>query len=54
MSPSGECSTSIAADRRMRVETFPSGEGVIVNPVVTNSRVFSNLDCYVDVGSMTG
>ena len=27
---------------------------MLVDPVVTNSRVVSNLDCYVDVGSMTG
>ena len=30
-------------DRRMRVETLPTGERVIVDPAVTNSRIVSEL-----------
>jgi hypothetical protein len=54
MSHNGEFSVTIAADRRVHVETLPSGERVIVNPSVTNSRGFLYLDCYVNVGSLTG
>ncbi|KEQ83575.1 PTR2-domain-containing protein [Aureobasidium pullulans EXF-150] len=50
-------------DRRMRVETLPTGERVLVDPSVTNSRIFlvnrsTNLNSYfyfaVNIGSLTG
>lgn len=41
-------------DRRMRVETLPSGERVIVDPSVTNSRIFLYFYLCVNIGSLTG
>jgi POT family proton-dependent oligopeptide transporter len=41
-------------DRRMRVETLPTGERVIVDPSVTNSRMFLYFYFCVNIGSLTG
>lgn len=41
-------------DRRMRVETLPTGERVLVDPSVTNSRIFLYFYFAVNIGSLTG
>jgi POT family proton-dependent oligopeptide transporter len=41
-------------DDRMRVEVLKSGERVIVDPAVTNTRVFLYFYFCINVGSMTG
>lgn len=41
-------------DRRMRVETLPSGERVIVDPAVTNTRIFLYFYFAINIGSLTG
>jgi POT family proton-dependent oligopeptide transporter len=41
-------------DRRMRVETLPTGERVVVDPSVTNSRIFLWFYFSVNIGSLTG
>lgn len=38
----------------MRVETLPTGERVIVDPSVTNSRIFLYFYFCVNIGSLTG
>ncbi|KAL7948789.1 PTR2 domain-containing protein [Trichoderma barbatum] len=41
-------------DRRMRVETLASGERVIVDPAVTNTRIFLYFYFAINIGSLTG
>ncbi|KAH6609773.1 oligopeptide transporter [Trichoderma cornu-damae] len=41
-------------DRRMRVETLPSGERVIIDPAVTNTRLFLYFYFAINIGSLTG
>lgn len=41
-------------DSRMRVETLPSGERVIVDPAITNTRVFLWFYFLINTGSLTG
>jgi len=41
-------------DPRMRVETLPSGERVIIDPAITNTRVFLWFYFCINVGSLTG
>ena len=41
-------------DRRIRVETLKSGERVIIDPAVTNTRIFLYFYFAINVGSLTG
>ncbi|KAL7914030.1 PTR2 domain-containing protein [Trichoderma velutinum] len=41
-------------DRRMRVETLASGEKVIVDPAVTNTRIFLYFYFAINIGSLAG
>ncbi|KAL7936440.1 PTR2 domain-containing protein [Trichoderma chlorosporum] len=41
-------------DRRMRVETLASGERVIVDPAVTNTRIFLYFYFAINIGSLAG
>ncbi|KAH0369073.1 PTR2-domain-containing protein, partial [Aureobasidium melanogenum] len=41
-------------DLRMRVETLETGERVIIDPAVTNSRIFLYFYFCVNIGSLTG
>ncbi|KAM0261384.1 hypothetical protein ACHAQJ_002236 [Trichoderma viride] len=41
-------------DRRMRVETLPSGERVIIDPAVTNTRIFLYFYFAINLGSLAG
>ncbi|KOS23175.1 putative peptide transporter ptr2 [Escovopsis weberi] len=41
-------------DTRMRVETLPSGERVIVDPAVTNTRIFLYFYFCINIGSLAG
>ncbi|KAL7896394.1 POT family domain-containing protein [Trichoderma sp. SZMC 28014] len=41
-------------DTRMRVKVLPSGERVIVDPAVTNTRIFLYFYLAINIGSLTG
>lgn len=41
-------------DRRMHVETLPTGERVIVDPAITNTRIFLYFYFAINFGSLTG
>ncbi|KAK5996913.1 putative peptide transporter ptr2 [Cladobotryum mycophilum] len=41
-------------DTRMRVETLPSGERVIIDPAVTNTRIFLYFYLCINIGSLSG
>ncbi|KAI5241207.1 PTR2-domain-containing protein [Aureobasidium subglaciale] len=40
--------------KRMHVQTLPTGERVIVDPAITNSRIFLYFYLCVNIGSLTG
>ncbi|KAH8882928.1 POT family protein [Thozetella sp. PMI_491] len=41
-------------DTRMRVETLPSGERVLVDPAITNTRIFLYFYLAINIGSCAG
>lgn len=41
-------------DKRMRVKVLPSGERVIVDPAVTNTRIFLYFYLAINIGSLAG